>query len=437
MSSDTSTTPAPPPGNSHSQPTEPQNPLAPDQRHGQTPHAVPPIQTAHRVLIIPDKFKGTLAADQAARAMARGWAQARPGDEIRTLPLTDGGDGFGRCSSRILGARPRWVRTIDAAHRPCRCPWWFDPHSRIAILESALCIGLAMLPPGQFHPFNLDTQGLAAVLQAAARAQPRQCLVGIGGSATNDAGFGLARGLGWRFLDDRSTEITRWTDLPRLQTLVPPPRSNQRPVPIIVATDVRNPLLGPRGATRVYGPQKGLLPIDFAPAERCLRRLQLVARRTLNRADASLPGAGAAGGLGYGLLTFANASLQSGFDLYAQVARLNTHLEWATCVLTGEGALDASSLMGKGVGEIARLARQRHLPCLGLAGRIEDQAALRRWFVHTRALTPDYATPEEAMRHPARCLRRIARDIANHLHAHLGVLLAAKPRESYPYSTPP
>jgi glycerate kinase len=132
--------------------------------------------------------------------------------------------------------------------------WWWDAKTRTAIVESARVVGLAMLPPGKFHPFQLDTFGLGAVLQAAARKGARQIIVGIGGSATNDGGFGLARALGWRFLDTQDGEIESWTGLSALATIRPP---KQRKLPeIIVAVDVQNKLLGPRGATHIYGPQK-------------------------------------------------------------------------------------------------------------------------------------------------------------------------------------
>lgn len=269
-----------------------------------------------------------------------------------------------------------------------------------------------MLPPGRYHPFELDTEGLAPVLRAAARFGARQCLVGIGGSATNDAGFGLARGLGWRFLNADEQEISRWTELDRLARVISPSPSPLGRMHLLVATDVRNPLLGRQGATRIYGPQKGLLPSDFAHAERCFQRVRSVLRRTNGQDLAASPGAGAAGGLGYGLLTFAGATLESGFELYARHARLDTHLAWADLLVTGEGALDASSLMGKGVGEIARRARQRGLPCFALAGRVERPADLRPWFVKVCALTPDYADTEKAMHRPAPVLRRLARDLA-------------------------
>ena len=153
-----------------------------------------------RVLIIPDKFKGTLTAHAAAAAIARGWRKARALDVLDLLPMSDGGDGFGEVTSALLHAKGYRVKAVDAAHRPCTAKWWWEPGSRTAIIESAAIIGLAMLPPKRFHPFQLDTLGLGAAVRAAARKGARRYLIGIGGSATNDGGFGLARSLGWQFL---------------------------------------------------------------------------------------------------------------------------------------------------------------------------------------------------------------------------------------------
>ena len=141
-----------------------------------------------RILLIPDKFKGTLSAGAAARAIAKGWHKARRQDSLDLLPMTDGGDGFGEVMSVLLCARIQRLGTVDAAHRPCSARWWWEPRTKTAIIESAAIVGLAMLPPGRFHPFELDTFGLGAVLRAAAAKGARRCLMGIGGSATNDGG---------------------------------------------------------------------------------------------------------------------------------------------------------------------------------------------------------------------------------------------------------
>jgi len=244
-----------------------------------------------RVLIVPDKFKGTLAAGAVAAALARGWRRGRPADTVTRLPMSDGGDGFGALISTALGARPQRVRTVDAAHRPCMARWWWEAKSRRAILESATAIGLALLPPGRYHPFELDTFGLGKVFKAAAAKGARRCLIGIGGSATNDAGFGLALALGWQFLDKGGKRIERWTELTRLSQIRPP----ERPLrfrELVVAVDVQNPLLGARGATRIYGPQKGIRPEDVAAAEGCLRRLARVFETQFGWSPASEPGAG-------------------------------------------------------------------------------------------------------------------------------------------------
>ena len=228
-----------------------------------------------RVVIVPDKFKGTLTAKQAAQAIARGWKSARPGDTVDLLPMSDGGDGFGNVMSGLLGAKVRRVKTVDAAHRRSRARWWWAAHTHTAIIESAQIIGLAMLPAGRFHPFQLDTVGLARVLAAAGKLEPRQCLVGVGGSATNDGGFGLARALDWRFLTQRGDEVREWPELASCCEIIPPSH-NLKLGRLVVALDVQNPLLGPKGCTRVYGPQKGVRPRDFDLPPRAVPHPMLV-----------------------------------------------------------------------------------------------------------------------------------------------------------------
>lgn len=356
------------------------------------------------ILVIPDKFKGTLTAADAADAIARGWRSARPGDTIDVLPLTDGGDGFGEVLSSLLQAKAKGVKTIDAAGRPCNAVWWWQEKSRTALIESARVIGLAMLPPNQFHPFHLDTFGLGAVVRAAAEEGTKHCLLGIGGSATNDGGFGLARALGWKFFDSDGQPIEQWTALATLDRLCPP-RRRRWFRSLAVAVDVENPLLGPQGATRVYGPQKGLK--DFAAAERCLRRLALVVKHQLGRDLARVPGAGAAGGLGFGLMAFLDAHLERGFDLFARHLDLRRHLRRADLVLTGEGQIDASTFMGKGVGRLAQHCRLLKIPCLAFAGTVVAQLGPRRPFREICALT-DLTTLEEARARPGCWLAQLA-----------------------------
>jgi glycerate kinase len=366
---------------------------------------------ALKVLIVPDKFKGTLTAEQAAEAIARGWRRKRPDDALDLLPMSDGGDGFGEILSRQLGAQPQSIETVDAAHRRCQSVWWWHAPSRTAIVESARLIGLAMLPRGQFHPFDLDTFGVGAVLDAAASHGAQRCLVGVGGSATNDGGFGLAKALGWQFLDARGAGISAWTKLHALDRLHQP--ASQRLFDdLTVAVDVQNPLLGPAGCTRVYGPQKGIRPEDIELTERCLGQLAGVAHRHFQQDIAAEPGAGAAGGLGFGFRCFAGAQLEPGFALFSRLACLEDRVKSCQLVITGEGAIDRSTLMGKGVGELARLCRELKVPCVGVGGGVSEAAQRSQAFAALYALAPELTTTEAALAEPARWLEDLTARIA-------------------------
>ena len=362
-----------------------------------------------KILIAPDKFKGSLTARAAAQAIAAGWSKARPDDSLTLLPLSDGGDGFGEVLGNLMPATIQNVSTVDAAHRSCQARWWWEPKTKTAVIESAEVIGLAMLPAGKFHPFELDTFGLGALLQAALTKGARRCLIGIGGSATNDGGFGLARALGWEFLDAGGGLIQRWTKLHTLAT-IQKPRPRRWFAELIVAVDVQNPLLGVRGATRVYGPQKGLQPADLAAAEKNLGRLALVVSRNGTRYH-NRRGAGAAGGLGFGLLTFLGARMEPGFAVFARHAELEKYLRSADLVITGEGRLDSSTLMGKGTGQLARRCRALKIPCLALAGTIAEREKVQRRFAEIHVLT-DLTTLTGAQAKPVHWLKMLAQRVA-------------------------
>lgn len=365
-----------------------------------------------KVLIVPDKFKGTLTAEAAAAAIQQGWLEARPNDTLETLAMSDGGDGFGEVLARLLPVQSRSVRTVDAAHRPCESLWWHSAQLQTALIESARIIGLAMLPPGRYHPFALDTFGLGAVLRAAIEARSQVCLVGIGGSATNDAGFGLACSLGWQFLTAAAEPITRWTDLTKLARIEKPARQAAG-LELVVATDVQNPLLGTRGATRVYGPQKGLREADYTQAEACLGRLAAVWAEQCGSDAAEQPGDGAAGGLGFGLRCFLDARLESGFSLFARYARLEERIAAADLVITGEGEVDASTMMGKGVGQVAAACRRQGLPCLALAGTARSPELAAGPFTRVDGIAPGLASVDAAKARPAYWLARLARKAAS------------------------
>ena len=368
-------------------------------------------ESALRVLVTPDKFKGTLTAGEAARAIAVGWRGVRPHDELDLLPMTDGGDGFGRIVGSLMGARTRRAATRDAAGRPARARWWWVPEGRMAIVESAEVVGLARLPPGRFHPFDLDTRGLGRLLAAVAREEPRRTFVGVGGSATNDGGFGLALALGWRFLSRSGSEIERWTQLGDCARIEPPGERLDLGR-LSVALDVQNPLLGPKGCTQVFGPQKGIRPEEFGKAERPLRRLSTVMGRAQGRSLAGVPGAGAAGGLGFGLMAFLGAGPRTGFSLFARAAQLEARVRRADLVITGEGRLDDQSLMGKGVGELAALCAEVGVPGVAVVGSSRVGRRTLESFVQVYSMS-SLASEENALGRPRYWLARASERAAS------------------------
>lgn len=364
-----------------------------------------------RVLIVPDKFKGSLSAHEAAGAIARGWAAACPDDTLVLLPMSDGGDGFGPVMAGALGFEERLVEVVNAAGQATPATWWLDSESSQAVVETAQSNGLALLPRGQFHPFDLDTRGVGQLLLVAGQAGATECLTGIGGSATNDGGFGMARALGWVFLDEEGREIGQWTGLDGLAEIESP---EKRAWPnVTVACDVQNPLLGVDGATRVYGPQKGICPEDFAKADACLGQLAKVTAETFGSDFSLETGAGAAGGLGFGLMAFVGATIESGFEVFAKANELEVKIGEADFVVTGEGAIDDQTLMGKGTGQVAALCRRLGKPCIGMAGQMSlGQAEVdseKRLFRRLTALVPDLATEPEAMANTAFNLEQLAR----------------------------
>ena len=320
--------------------------------------------------------------------------------------MSDGGEGFGRVVGALIGARTRRTSTRDAAGRPVRARWWWEPRSRTAVVESAEVVGLARLPAGRFHPFDLDTAGLAGVLAAVARMAPRRTFVGVGGSATNDGGFGFARALGWRFLSRTGAGIRRWIELGGCAHVEPPDRGLGLGR-LSVGVDVRNPLLGARGSTRVFGPQKGIRPEEFAGAETALRRLARVTAERDGRTLAAIPGAGAAGGLGFGLMAFLGAEPEPGFALFSRAARLPERIRQADLVITGEGRLDDQSLMGKGIGELARLSQKAGVPVVAICGSIDRAGGGQGIFTRTYSLSA-VTSRENALERPRYWLARAA-----------------------------
>ncbi len=328
-----------------------------------------------RILLTPDKFKGSLGAEEVGARMAAGLRAVLPQAEIEVAPVADGGEGTAEVIRRARRGEWRECGAHDALGRPLQTRYAWLASAETAVLEMSAAAGLAQLAPNERDPLRASTFGVGEMLRDAAARGARQILIGLGGSATNDGGFGLARALGFHFLDGDDQEISASvTDLPRLAKIK---RPNELELPpIVAASDVRNPLLGPEGASHVFGPQKGAGPEAVALLEQALTRLAEVAAESLGCDHRIFPGAGAAGGLGFGLLTFCGATLRPGFDLVAEMIDLRRKIAWSEVVVTGEGQLDRQTLSGKAPAGVARMARALGKSVFAIVGQsTEDKAA--------------------------------------------------------------
>ena len=375
------------------------------------------------VLVAPDKFKGSLSAAEASAALSAGWRDGWPAEEpleIERLPMADGGEGTAEAIHDAL--QGRWVvHTVhDPVGRPVEARYALVEHGgeRTAVLEMSSASGFTLVSGADRDLLHASTFGTGELLaHALNESGAGRVIVGIGGSATNDGGVGLAAALGYRFLDSAGCELepvpASLEQLARIQLPVALPEA-----PVTVACDVINPLLGPRGATRIYGPQKGLLGEEQALAlEAGLARLADVAAETFGRDYRETPGAGAAGGLGFGLLTFCGAELCLGFDLVSKVLDLEAAVGRADLVLTGEGSLDRQTLEGKTPVGVAAVAHRFGKPVIAFGGRVEVGArgALRAHFDELIALADVEPELTQAQRiaQAAELLRRHAGRLAS------------------------
>lgn len=365
-----------------------------------------------RVLISPDKFKGSLNASAAAQALRAGWLNARPFDECRCLPIADGGEGFlhaiestGDWESLEANVRGPLGKRVLAKT--------LLSGSRAAIETSAAC-GLHLVPPELRDPTKTNTFGVGELVLRAAAQNVSLLYAGLGGSATIDGGYGMARALGFRFLDQQGSPIGDGPlNLINLATIVPP--SKLKLPRILAASDVTNLLLGDNGCARVFGPQKGLCTRDTSLFEEALARLAEICQRDLGTNCSTSPGSGAAGGLGFGFLSFCGARIVPGFELVAEILQLEAHIQWADVILTGEGSLDSQSLGGKAPVALARMAQRQNKPAACFAGVIVPNLEWHSIFQSVTSLSEISGSKELAIKNAENCLFEASRIVANSL----------------------
>jgi glycerate kinase len=372
------------------------------------------------VLIAPDSFKGSLSSVEVARALAVGWARARPRDEILLAPLADGGEGTLVAIEAAGGWEWRESPATDPLGRPIRARWLRSTDARRAIIELAAASGLSRLRADELDPLGASTRGTGELLRAALDDGIREITLGIGGSATNDGGAGILEALGARL--SRGPERVERVDLSGLD-----PRVAE--TDLRIACDVTNPLLGERGAAATYGPQKGATPADVAELDRRLGGYADALEAACGRAERETPGAGAAGGTGFGLLSiadhFASLALVPGIDVVMAAADFDGKLARANVVITGEGRIDDQTAFGKTALGVARRAAAAGVACIAVGGGVTPEGieALRPSGAVVVPVVERPQAVEEAMAagpvSVERCGERIARLVD------LGRLLAA------------
>ena len=360
-----------------------------------------------RVLVAPDKFKGSLSAHEAAAAIASGLAQF-PGVIIETCPVADGGEGFADALATrydvVEGVQDPLGRQITARYG------WLDGET--AVIEMSEASGCHRLAPGEGNPWMASSFGTGQlILHAASRGAAREP-VGLGGSATNDAGTGVAAALGWQFLTSDGEQLEpRQANFLAIERIEPP--EEERVLPrMVAACDVCNPLLGPNGSSMVYARQKGADDRMIGHLEMALEHLAELVSDQLGIDHRLLPGAGAAGGLGYGLATFCEARLQPGFPLVAEALGLEARIAASDLVITGEGCLDSQTFHGKAPLEVARLAKRHGKPVALICGHCEPGANTAGWFDIVVSLDSLEPSREQCLADAARLAARAAKGIA-------------------------
>ncbi len=331
-----------------------------------------------KIILAPDSFKGNLTSLQVAAALEKGVKRVLPKAKCIKVPMADGGEGTVQSLVDATGGKFLRKKVTGPAGKAVSARYGMLADGETAVIEMAEASGLPLVNGRQKNPLNTTTYGTGELMLDAAKRGAKKIIIGLGGSATNDGGVGMAQALGIRFLNKQGKEITEHgaggminkianIDMKGLDPLM-------RKTKIIVACDVNNPLCGKTGASAVFGPQKGATAAMVKTLDGNLKHLGMVIKKDLNKDVVRLKGAGAAGGLGAGLVAFTKARMKSGVDIVIEATDLHKHLKGADLVLTGEGRVDFQTAFGKTPSGVAKAARKNRVPTVAIGGGITDDA---------------------------------------------------------------
>lgn len=376
-----------------------------------------------KVVIAIDSFKGSLTSTEAGQAVAIGIQQQFPQCQIKLLPIADGGEGMLAVMLNTVEGEVQYL----TAHNPCmeniRTSYGISADGTTAFIEMANISGLPLIRKEQQNPMKTTTYGTGELIRDALEKGCTQFIIGIGGSATNDAGIGMLQALGFEFLDKKyqplgfGGEILGKIDSINIRKVDPKVKRAH----FIVACDVQNPFYGPNGAAAIYARQKGANDAMIEELDRGMQAFAQVIQRETGKDISMIPGSGAAGGMGGGMLAFLNAELRSGADLLLDLSHFESQIEGADLIITGEGRMDRQSLMGKITGKILEAGKRKEIPVIAFAGSIADIEILESaGFKGLFATKPDSMPLEEAMK-PDIAIQNIRSALASaHLEALIG-----------------
>ena len=384
-----------------------------------------------RILIAPDKFKGALNARQVAENIAKGLRDALSDVEIEIVPMADGGEGTAEAICEARGGLWLKCKAHDPIGREIEARYGWIEDGKLAVMEMSEAAGMRRLTENERDPVHATTFGVGEMILDAANRAANEIIIGLGGSATNDGGWGMARALGYRFFSDGKELTDGVSDLAKLTNIISPalatasaqPKDRRLTAPplqsavpkIIAAVDVRNPLLGENGATRVFGPQKGASKDELNILEQALTRLADVVAKEFDFDYRDKPGTGAAGGLGFGLMSFCGATIRPGFDVVAEAVGLESKMKETDVVVTGEGSLDRQTLEGKTPAGVARLARKLGKQVFAIVGRASGDQEVRDLFDGVYENAQPGMSEKENMHRAAELSQENARELAKTL----------------------
>jgi glycerate kinase len=368
-----------------------------------------------RILIAPDKFKGSLNAREVAENIAKGLLDALPDVRIDIVSMADGGEGTAEAICEARNGSWLKCKAHDPIGREIEARYAWIEDGKLAVMEMSETAGMRRLSENERDPVCATTFGVGEMILDAANRGANEIVIGLGGSATNDGGFGMARALGFRFFRGAKELAGALSELTELTEIILPGKVVGELPKIIAAVDVQNPLLGKNGATRIFGPQKAASKDEINVLERALTRLADVVGRDFGFDYRGKPGAGAAGGLGFGLMSFCSATIRPGFDVVAEAVGLESKMKEVDVVITGEGSLDRQTLEGKTPAGVARLARKLGKKVFAIAGRTDRNRRVHELFDEVYELARPGMSEKEQMKHAGELLRETAQKLAKRL----------------------